>query len=151
MNTTSPWLANLWHHFASAEAPHAVKLHASRQVAFETLSLRVVWFPRAKMKHSAFPHCQTRIVTKNIHLFGIFLILSPRKNGCFTWKGWNTFQMRRKSTSHMGFDMKKSTIPFKTSGYISAENTCHLTQMVEFSTIHHNTSANTVAMRLCNS
>lgn len=112
MNTTSPWLANLWHHFASAEAPHAVKLHASRQVAFETLSLRVVWFPRAKMKHSAFPHCQTRIVTKNIHLFGIFLILSPRKNGCFTWKAWNTFQMRRKSFSH-GFWYEEVNNPFQ--------------------------------------
>lgn len=82
----------------------APKLHTQwnfmpfRQVAFETLSLRVVWFPRAKMKHSAFPHCQTRIVTKKNHLIGIFLILSPRKKRLlYMESSRNTFQMRRKS------------------------------------------------------
>lgn len=71
----------------------APKLHTQwnfmpfRQVAFETLSLRVVWFPRAKMKHSAFPHCQTRIVTKKKSSHrNLFDFESPKKTAALHGK-----------------------------------------------------------------
>lgn len=67
---------------------------------------------------------------KNIHLIGIFLILSPRK----------------KRLLYM--ESIKKNLPNAKEVH---ENTCHLTQIVEVSTIYHNTSAKTVAMRLCNS
>lgn len=47
MNKTSPWL-DLWHHFASAEAPHAVKLHAVSPVRIWDALLEGRLVPKGK-------------------------------------------------------------------------------------------------------
>ena len=103
MNKTSPWLANLWHHFA------APKLHrqwnfmlVAKSQLFGDALLEGRLVPKGKDEAFRVPSLPNENSAINIHLFGYFLILSPRKYACFTllyitWKALNTFQMRNGS------------------------------------------------------